>query len=124
MRRLWKILDAIGYVAVLIVSRLLNVATLGSGRQDFSYRCYIKASTGDARWLRAMRAVDWLFAYSPRWTGYRTETHCFDVAWKARKEAYEVIDEVSDAIAMHGYLKQQGSRARDSADARARKAGL
>ena len=82
-----RLIDRIGFLLVLGVSRVLNVATKGSGREDFSKRAYRKAMFDGGRWVSAMRAVDWFFARLPAWSGFKSDHHCMDVYDRVTLEA-------------------------------------
>lgn len=88
-----RFIDAFFRVIVLVISRLLNVFTGGSGKEDFSKRVYRKAMIEGGWSVHAMRAVDWLFSLLPNWSAYASNTHCADVYQRAVDEAYALTRE-------------------------------
>ena len=124
MDRLRRMLLGLLALPVLMCSRALSILSGGSRYEDFSPRCYLKSSRGNPFWLRSMWYVDFIFTHIPEWTEARSENHCRDAAQKAARRAQAVIDEFEEARIAHFFINRPSESARDTAEVRARRAGL
>ena len=103
---LCKLIDAVFFAVVEFISRLLNIATGGSGREFLSPRLYEKHMKVGGNWTRAMGAVDWLFSFVPSWSGYSSDQHCKDAFDAETLRAYKQIEKADHLRVLDAFLQE------------------